>query len=125
MTAATRPEDTEPVLELTSVPAYGSFLDLKGVARHVDPELARVAVYIKVHGGWWTKPYWDSPTSALSADGSFSVSITTGGQDEQATEIATFLVPSESYPPGLRGEPALPLELFEQAMAHASVTRSP
>lgn len=125
MSAATRLDATEPTLELTSVPAYGSFFNLKGIARNVDPGAARVAIYIKVQGGWWTKPYWDAPTTELSADGSFSVSITTGGQDEKATEIATFLVSSDSYPPGLRGDPDLPPELFERALAHATVTRSP
>lgn len=125
MSAATRSDATEPSLELTSIPAYGSFLNLKGFARGVDPAQARVAVYIRVHGGWWTKPYWDAPTIELAADGFFSVSITTGGQDEHATEIATFLVAADAYPPGLKGDSELPAELFEKALAHVSVTRSP
>ncbi len=124
MSAATS-DAAEPALELTSVPAYGSFLNLKGIARGVDPGQVRVAVYIRVHGGWWTKPYWDVPTIELAANGAFSVSITTGGQDEQATEIATFLVPADAYPPGLKGDSELPAELFEKALAHVSVTRSP
>jgi hypothetical protein len=115
----------EPTIEFTSVPAFGSYVNLKGIARHVDPESVRVAVYIRVHGGWWNKPYWDAPATELAAEGTFSVNIATGGNDEQATEIAAFLVPAELYPPAMRGEPELAPELFQKALAHASVTRSP
>ena len=99
---------TDLTIEFTSVPAYGSFLSLKGIVRHVDTEKLRVAVYIRVNGGWWTKPYWDSPATPISPDGSFSVDVTTGGRDEQATDIAAFLIPAEYYPPGLRGDTELP-----------------
>jgi len=115
----------EPTIEFTSVPALGSSLDLKGIARHVDPEHVRVAVYIRVHGGWWNKPYWDAPATKLGSDGSFSLRIATGGQDEQATEIAAFLIAAELQPPAMRGQPELPPELFENALAQVSVTRSP
>lgn len=115
----------EPTIEFTSVPAFGSYLNLKGIARHADPEKVRVAVYIRVHGGWWNKPYWDAPTTELAPEGTFSVNVATGGKDEEATEIAAFLVPAEVYPSVMRGEPELPAELFEKALAHASVTRSP
>jgi hypothetical protein len=53
------------------------------------------------------------------------VDITTGGHDEQASEIAAFLIPAEYYPPGVRGESELPPELLQKALAHANVTRSP
>ena len=119
------PTAMEPTIEFTSVPAFGSYLNLKGVAQNVDPESVRVAAYIRVHGGWWNKPYWDAPATELGTDGTFSVNIATGGKDVEATEIAAFLVPAELYPPALRGEPELPAELFEKALAHASVTRSP
>jgi hypothetical protein len=115
---------TGPTLEFTSVPAYGSYLNLKGVARGCAPEHARIAVYIRVHGGWWTKPYWDSPATPISADGSFSVDVTTGGHDEEATEIAAFLISEDYQPPGLRGESELPEELKTRALAHAEVTRT-
>ncbi len=87
-------------------------------------ENLRVAVYIQVDGGWWTKPSWDSPCTPISADGSFSVNITTGGNDEEANEIAAFLIPVEYYPPSLRGEPELPAELYEKSLAHVNVTRA-
>lgn len=115
----------EPTIEFTSVPPFGSYLNLKGVARDADPASTRVAVYIRVHGGWWNKPYWDAPTTEVGADGAFSVAIATGGNDHQATEIAAFLVPAETYPPAMRGESELPQELFEKALAHVAVTRTP
>jgi hypothetical protein len=118
------PGSTDQTIEFTSVPAYGSFLNLKGIVRHVDADKVRVAVYIRVNGGWWTKPYWDSPATSITPDGSFSVDITTGGHDEQASEIAAFLIPSEYYPPGLRGDTELPAELLQKALAQASVARS-
>lgn len=112
-------------IELTRVPPYGSFHSLKGIVRHIDAEYVRIAVYIRVHGGWWTKPYWDAPSTTIAADGAFSVEITTGGHDEQATEIAVFLIPADYYPPGVRGEHELPAELLEKALARTDVTRAP
>lgn len=112
-------------LEFTSVPAYGSYANLSGVVHLRDTEHLRIAIYIRVEGGWWTKPYWDSPATPISRDGSFMVSITTGGHDEQANEIAAFVIPEEYYPPGLRGEPQLPAELIRKALARAQVSRSP
>ncbi len=125
MDTESTPGSTNLTMEFTSVPAYGSYLNLKGIVRNVDTENLRVAVYIRVHGGWWNKPYWDSPGTPISPDGSFSVDITTGGHDEQASEIAAFLIPAEYYPPGVRGESELPPELLQKALAHANVTRSP
>lgn len=116
---------TDLTIELTSVPAFGSFLNLKGIASQADPESMGVAAYIRVHGGWWNKPSWDAPVTPIAADGSFTVDIVTGGQDELATEISVFLIPADYYPPGLRGEADLPAELSERALAQAQVTRLP
>ena len=117
--------DSDLTIEFTSVPAFGSYLNLKGVVHHVEPERVRLAVYIRVDGGWWNKPTWEAPASPLAADGSFSVDITTGGSDERATEIAAFLIPSDYYPPGMRGEPTFPEELGDKALASITVLRTP
>lgn len=118
------PNSNDLTIEFTSVPAYGSYVNLKGVVRDVDPEKVRVAVYIRVFGGWWTKPYWDAPATPIAPDGTFSVNITTGGQDDQASDVVALLIPAEYYPPGLRGEPELPAELLQKALARTDVTRS-
>jgi hypothetical protein len=124
MSAQSPPGSPGLTIELTSVPAYGSYLNLKGLVHHADLEHLRIAVYIRVHGGWWTKPYWDAPATPISSDGSFSVDITTGGHDEEASEIAAFLIPEEYAPPDLRGEPELPAELLAAALGRTLVTRA-
>jgi hypothetical protein len=118
------PDTTDPTIELTSVPALGSYLHLKGVVKNADAPRVRVAVYIRVHGGWWNKPYWENPASAVQPDGSFSVDITTGGRDEEATDIAVFVIPEDYHPPGVRGEVELPSDVVEKALARADVART-
>jgi hypothetical protein len=115
---------TDPVVEFTKIPAYGSRDKLEGVVHDIDAEHVRIAVYIRVHGGWWTKPYWTAPLTPIAADGSFSVDITTGGHDAQALEIIAFLVPADYYPPSLRGDFDLPEELFTTALSRFAITRT-
>jgi hypothetical protein len=33
------------------------------------PSEHRVAVYIYVNGGWWTKPFRDAPLTSINCDG--------------------------------------------------------
>lgn len=113
-----------PRLELTYVPPYGSFANLRGKASGVDPAAHKVAVYIYVNG-WWTKPYWEAPLTPLRPDGSFECDITTGGHDEFATRIVAYLVPNGYMPPLLAGEAELPAELETHALAKAEATRAP
>ncbi len=58
-----------PDLVFTTVPPIGSFADLQGAAWHVVPGDYRVAVYIKVAGGWWTKPGFADPATTIRIDG--------------------------------------------------------
>ena len=118
------PGTTDPKIELTSVPALGSYLHLKGSVKDVDAARVRVAVYIRVHGGWWNKPYWETPASVVQPDGTFSVDITTGGRDEEASDNAVFLIAEDYHPPGVRGEADLPTDVIEKALARADVTRT-
>ncbi len=115
----------EPAIEFTYVPPYGSFENLEGQVWHVWPDEYRVAVYINVRGGWWTKPYWNNPLTLISCDGSWVCDITTGGVDKEATEIVAYLVPVGYDPPLARGETSLPPELEQNAVAWIRVTRSP
>ena len=82
-----------PQVELVSVPPIGSYDNLVGKVINADPLKYEIAAYINVNGGWWTKPYWDTPLTPIAANGYFRCNITTGGVDEQATEIIVFLVP--------------------------------
>lgn len=114
-----------PAIEFTFVPPYGSFQYLRGRVLHVRPADYSAAVYIKVRGGWWTKPYWSNPSTAINQDGTWTCNITTGGVDEEATTIVAYLVPSGYSPPLAAGEPTLPADVQAKAVAQVSVTRSP
>jgi len=113
-----------PSLELTYVPEYGSYDDLRGQVRHVRPADYRVAVYIYV-SGWWTKPYWDRPATPIACDGSWVCDITTGGVDQRATRIAAYLVPADFDPPLMRGGASLPQTLLDTAVAAVEHRRTP
>lgn len=114
-----------PALEFTNVPPYGSHADLSGRAWHVNPGEYKVAVYILVANGWWAKPTAAAPLTAISRSGLWTVGITTGGIDAQATRIAAFLVPNGYRPPILLGAPTIPDELMGRAVAKLEVARVP
>lgn len=115
--------DGSPKIEFTYVPAYGSHDDLAGKVYNVNPFDYRVAVYIKVGGGWWTKPYWSSPTALIRFDGGWTADITTGGSDSTAKSIAAYLIPAEYEPPLMSGQATLPQDLEDKAVAKVTVTR--
>jgi exo-beta-1,3-glucanase (GH17 family) len=113
-----------PAIELTEVPPIGSSDDLRGQVWHVLPNDYGVAVYIKVHGGWWTKPYWNNPVTAISCDGTWVCDITTGGNDPQATDVAAFLIPLTYTPPSASGTGVLPAGLYTNSVANIEETRN-
>jgi hypothetical protein len=85
-----------------------------------DPALLQVAVYIKVGGGWWTKPYWASSSISIGPDGNWGCDITTGGSDRSWTEARAYLLWKTTSIPGAAGGglPDIPT-----ALTYASVTR--
>lgn len=115
----------EPGIEFTYIPPYGSDENLKGQVWHVDPDDYKVAVYIYVVNGWWTKPYWDNPLTVINCDGAWMCDIVTGGQDRIATKIIAYLLPSGYNPPSGRGESFLPQELEQNCAAWVLTTRIP
>lgn len=114
-----------PEIEFTHVPPIGSQENLRGQVWHVMPSDYKVAVYIKVSGGWWTKPYWDYPLTFVDWDGSWVCDITTGGNDETATRIAAYLIPVDYDPPKMAGGASLPEELEQNSVANTEVDRPP
>lgn len=112
--------DGPPSIELTYVPPYGSFENLNGRVRNVLPGTAKVIVFIRVRGGWWVKPYWNSPFTPISRDDTFTTDITTGGVDEEATEIRAYLV-SKDYETDFNLPPD---PVTEQVWAMASAIRT-
>ena len=114
-----------PDMAFIYVPPIGSTDDLKGQVWHVNPAGYGVAVYIKVGGGWWTKPTFANPLTPIPVSGSWTCDITTGGYDPQATEIAAYLVPNSYVPPRMEGQSSLPPELDQNAIAKTTAVRTP
>jgi hypothetical protein len=115
-----------PVVEFTSVPAYGSNDQLRGVVRHIAKAADfRIAIYISVDDGWWTKPYFATPTTTIAPDGSWACDVVTGGIDQYATQLEAFLIPASYSPPLLASAASFPADLLTNAVAQAVVSRSP
>jgi hypothetical protein len=124
LTGCTKAENTAPAILLTNLPAYGTSDNLAGMVLGVNPAACRVAVFINVPPyGWYSKPTCAQALTAIQPDGSWSVDITTGGVDTNATRIAALLVSTNYDQPCVLGEPFLPTNVFARAMASAVVTR--
>ena len=108
---------------MTYVAPYGSHEDLKGRVENVNTNEHAVAVYIRVNGGWWTKPYWDYPRTSIREDGSWMCDITTGGIDHLASEITAFVLSKDIAPPLMSGGGRLPSMLYCKSVVHAHVKR--
>ncbi|MBN1120643.1 MAG: hypothetical protein JXJ17_06160 [Anaerolineae bacterium] len=117
-------QSSPPEIELTFVPEYGSEDNLRGRVTGVEnPADYQIAVFIGFASGWWTKPYWDSPSTSIAADGTWEADITTGENDAQAAQIAVYLLPTEFDPPLMRGEKVFPVELVSNAVTSVIVER--
>ena len=113
----------KPTIRITYVPPYGSSSDLRGQVTGVDPSKYQVAVYIKVRGGWWTKPYWAKPVTPLYSDGSWICDVTTGGIDRLASDYIAYLIPLGVKPVLMYGGANLPAGLNRKATAKVVVHR--
>ena len=114
-----------PAITFTHVPDYGTWGDpLKGSVQNVLPGTAKVMVFIKVRGGWWVKPYFDTPFSPIDSAMNWVCSITTGGVDQEATEIRAYLL-DINYPYSTAMPVDPDADANDMVWAMASVTRSP
>ena len=114
-----------PSLTITSVPAYGTSGNLEGQVLHLPWVDYGVVVYLFVNGGWWVKPTYTAPVTALAVDGRWSCAVVTGGIDADATQYAAFVVPINYSPPLLSGASSLPSELYSISVTHYVVVRHP
>ena len=86
-----------PDIYFTYVPPYGTVGNLSGQVTGVVYDDYEVLVYIYV-GGWWNKPTWANPTTAIDSNGSWTCNITTSiPGDTHATKIIAFLIFSYLY----------------------------
>jgi Secretion system C-terminal sorting domain len=120
------PSTNNPVIEFTFVPAFGSSKNLKGRVRNVNTKNFKVAVYIFVEGaGWWIKPRFTQALTTIQPDSTWSVDITTGGNDRFTTRIRAFLVHDGFNPPLANGLDLLPDALNKVAAATVDTRRNP
>jgi hypothetical protein len=111
---------------ITDVPPFGAKgAYLSGHVCAATPGDYTVAVYIWVGpaGGWWTKPTFDSPLTAIDAEGNFRCLVVSGGADSEATAYAVFVLPAVYTPPNVAGSCALPADLLAHAVASDEVER--
>ena len=109
---------------MTEIPVWGDKeLLLRGRVHEVEPAAHRVAVYIHVGGGWWTKPTFAEPATAIEPDGTWTCDITTGGLDHEATRIAAFLISAADPPPLMQGEGEFPAALSQSVLDEVQVVR--
>jgi hypothetical protein len=83
-------------LQVYKIPPLGRPIDkIKGKVYGISSNKLknhRIAVYIKVNGQWWVKPYANHRKTSIGTDGKWVVDVTTGGIDTQLTEIAVLLI---------------------------------
>lgn len=110
----------------TGLPPYGTVDGfVSGQVMHVAPANCKVVIIIHVPGaGYWSKPTFDAPATAVQPDGSWRCDIVTGGYDECADQIIAYLVPADYDPPLASGEASPPAPLEANALAKALTTRS-
>lgn len=114
-----------PTIEFIYVPPYGSSENLVGRVRNADPDSFKVAVYILVGAGWWTKPTFANPLTPINYDSTWITDITTGGNDPYATKIHAFLLPLGVDPPLSAGSSSLPTSLDSISVADVDTIRNP
>jgi hypothetical protein len=101
---------SSPRIAIVSVPNVGQGGSAIGEIAGVRPSKLdeyQIALYIKVRGGWWVKPYFGS-TVEIHSNGVWHASVTTGGDDVFATQIRAYLVPASFGVPQLAGSGSLP-----------------
>lgn len=114
---------TNGVLGFTSIPEICSEDRLYGIVS-VDPTNLVVVCFIHVGvTGWWVKPYFDSEITRIEEDGTWSCDITTGGSDDEADELACFLLEDDTPIPRVGGREDLPSSLYEVAIGVVAVSR--
>jgi len=121
--SAAAPATAAPSIQITNVPAYGTFGNLAGVVSNGNPATQRMAIFIYVAGGWYSEPSCALPLTAIQPDGSWTANITPVASDVNATIIAALLVSSNYSQPCVEGASGLPTTVFQQALATAYVSR--
>ena len=110
-------------LMLDYIPVIGSHDLIKGHINDVNTCDYNIASYIKVGGGWWTKPTFGMPTVPVLCNGKWTIDYTAGGNDPLATDMCFFLVPSGYDPPPCSGCGTIPQEVYTNSIAERCIQR--
>lgn len=76
----------------TVVPRYNTYDDLVGRVVNVRPQDFRVSTYVYAVGTWWMKPTFANPLTQIAPNGIWVTDVTTGGIDQIATPLNSYLV---------------------------------
>jgi len=108
------------------LPTYGALTGkLSGTISGINPINCKVACYLYINGGWWTKPYDVTPFTSVSPDGTWSCNVVTGGPDQNAIKFAAYLLPKiDAAPlPVTLGSSTIPAAIINASLASDSVDR--
>jgi len=117
------PDAGTDMLILDYIPVLGSSDNIKGHINDLNTCDYHVAAYIKVGGGWWTKPTFDMPAVPVLCNGQWSLDYTGGGNDPQATDMCFFVVDADYSPPACSGCGTIPQEIYANALAEKCIQR--
>jgi len=117
------PDEGTDMLILDYIPVLGSSDNIKGHINDLNTCDYTIAAYIKVGGGWWTKPTFDMPAVPVLCNGQWNLDYTGGGNDPQATDMCFFVVDEDYNPPACSGCGAIPQEIYDNALAAKCIER--
>lgn len=117
------PDMGADTLILDYIPVLGSSDNIKGHINDLNTCDYNIAAYIKVGGGWWTKPTFDIPAVPVLCNGQWILDYTGGGNDPLATDMCFFVIAEDYTPPACSGCGTIPQEIYNNAFAAKCIQR--
>jgi hypothetical protein len=111
-----------PHIILTKIPTKGSFELWEGMAVNADASQYKICVFTFTDA-WYTKPWYSSPDTIISSDGSFKFEIMTGdGSPGNTSQVSINLVPVTFETPIVTGYRDIPKSVANQSVFSIIVT---
>ena len=94
-----------PYVVITYSPPQGVWMEAQGMACGVDPAQYKIVLYnfVPAAGGWWIKPMFAEPKTAINYYGSWS-----NGLEGPGTMMRAYLIPNDVEPPAAAGWSDIP-----------------
>ena len=103
-------------IDFTYVHPQGIIPHLSGQVSGVNYSEFKVAVYLRVAGGWWNKPYHDYPTTTIDpCNGRWRCELSIACTDYLADQYCAFLIPANYDPPLTQGSDSVPQALYDDS----------